>query len=100
MSINILHVYAFDVKLAAGDMIIDTITGDIGILVVKTRRLDMIEDDIYLWEVVWSHPEKLLISPVEPPQPRYMEEDGLKFSIIIGMIDWYSSKGITYEVGI
>ena len=83
------------VILCVGDIIIDQLCDQAGILVKRTRHIDMIEDDVYMWEVKWlTTPE----SAVDVPNPNYLEEESLKFSIVIGMYEWHSIDGGTFEL--
>ena len=79
------------IKLSTGDMIVDLMTGNVGILIHKCHRVDMIRDDIYIWEIVWNSFEINLSH--DAPNTRHMEEYGLKLSIVAGMYDWHSIKG-------
>ena len=60
------------VILSIGDIVIDLVTGRRGILTGRKRHIDMIVDDI-------------------------LEEEGLKMSIVTGLIEWHSIDGGTYE---
>jgi len=77
------------VKLSVGDMIIDLMTGNVGILIHRQHRVDMVRDDIYIWEIVWNSMEG---EPYDVPNTRHMEELGLKLSIVAGMYDWHRIK--------
>ena len=46
--------YTESIVLSVGDIIIDTMGRHTGILVHKRRHIDMIEDDIYIWEIKWN----------------------------------------------
>ena len=39
------------VVLNVGDIIVDHLSGYVGILLRRERRIDMIEDDLYFWEI-------------------------------------------------
>ena len=41
------------VTLSVGDIIIDTFSGYSGMLVRRDHRIDMLNDDLYFWEVKW-----------------------------------------------
>ena len=41
------------VTLNIGDIIIDTFSGYTGMLVKRERRIDMMDDDMYFWEIKW-----------------------------------------------
>jgi len=83
------------VILCVGDIIIDQLGDQVGILINRTRHIDMVEDDVYMWEVKWL---TTLDDPTEVPSPHYIEEESLKFSIVIGMYDWHSIDGGTFEL--
>jgi hypothetical protein len=68
-------------------------TGDVGVLLVKHRRIDMVKDDIYMWEVVWSSNAD---NPYDLPNARYMEEYGLRLSVVAGLYEWHTTRKILY----
>ena len=78
-----LRANANSIILNVGDIIIDHISNMRGILVNRIHHIDIEEDDVYLWEV------KLFNKPKKSHNP-IMEEDGLKFSIAIGTVEWHS----------
>lgn len=78
-----LRTEAQNIILRVGDIIIDHISNMRGILVNRIHHIDIEEDDVYLWEV------KLFNRPEKSHNP-IMEEDGLKFSIAIGTVEWHS----------
>ena len=68
-----------------GDMIYDVRTKSRGFLRERVRKIDIIEDDIFVWSIVWfSHLEH------EFNNLDFIEEEGLKMSITIGTIELYS----------
>jgi hypothetical protein len=76
---------ASHVILHVGDMIYDIRTKSRGFLKSRERRIDITEDDIYIWTIFWfSHLEQ------EFNNLDFIEEEGLKMSIIIGTIELYS----------
>ena len=78
---------ASHVILHVGDMIYDVRTKSKGFLRKRERKIDIIEDDIYIWSVIWfSHLEETYNNL------EFMEEEGLKMSIIIGTIQLHSIK--------
>ena len=81
--LELLRAKAEDVTLNVGDIIIDHIAEMRGILLKRIRHIDMIEDDIFLWEV------KLFKNNSDYTET-IMEEEGLKFSIAIGTVEWHS----------
>ena len=78
-----LRTEAQNIILRVGDIIIDHISNMRGILINRIHHIDIEEDDVYLWEV------KLFNRPEKSHNP-IMEEDGLKFSIAIGTVEWHS----------
>jgi len=73
------------VILHVGDMIYDVRTKSRGFLRKRVRKIDIIEDDIFVWSVIWfSHLER------EFNNLDFIEEEGLKMSITIGTIELYS----------
>ena len=96
MSYKILRKETSRVILSVGDIIIDTTTNQIGILTERKRYIDMVEDDIYIWEVKWIN-KISKDNYIDAPVPPIMEEEGLKLSIVIGVYRWQSINGGTYE---
>lgn len=88
-----LRKVAESVILSVGDMIIDHIENYRGFLTKRIHHIDMIEDDVYLWEM------KLFNSNNKNNRPStaILEEDGLKLSIAIGTVEWHSVTGETLE---
>ena len=97
MSYKILRAETSRVILSVGDIIIDTTTSQIGILTERKRYIDMVEDDIYVWEVKWIN-KIAKDNYIDAPVPPIMEEEGLKLSIVIGVYRWHSINGETYEL--
>jgi hypothetical protein len=93
MDLDKLRLRASYVKLSVGDIIIDLMTGDVGVLLVKHRRIDMVKNDVYMWEVVWS---SNIDNPYDLPNSRYMEEYGLKLSVVAGLYKWHTTCKILY----
>jgi len=97
MSYKILHGETSSVILSIGDIIIDTIGSHIGLLVERRHYIDMVEDDVYIWEVKWLN--NIVKEHYEDaPVPPILEEEGLKLSIVIGVYRWHSINGETYEL--
>jgi|TARA_R100001163_G_scaffold65838_1_gene65553 hypothetical protein len=78
------------INLNIGDIIVDTDSGDIGILTKKDRHIDMVVDDIFIWHIKWSGGDSERVDIIE--------EEGLKLSIVIGTYDWHSVTGETYQL--
>ena len=77
---------ASHVILHVGDMIYDVRTKSRGFLRLRERKIDIIEDDIYVWSIFWfSQDNKTVYNNLE-----FMEEEGLKLSIVIGTIELFS----------
>jgi hypothetical protein len=76
------------VILHVGDMIYDIRTKSRGFLRKRERRIDIIEDDIYIWWITWFSED----DNVEYNNVDFIEEEGLKMSIIIGLIEINSIK--------
>jgi|TARA_B100001093_G_scaffold419187_1_gene410687 hypothetical protein len=76
------------VILHVGDMIYDVRTKSRGFLKLRERKIDIIEDDIYVWSIFWfSQDDNNIYNNLE-----FMEEEGLKLSIVIGTIELQSIK--------
>ena len=85
-NINKLRDEASNVILNVGDMVIDHISDLRGFLTKRIRHIDMIEDDVFLWEVK-------LFKTNENTNNRttaILEEEGLKMSIAIGTVELHS----------
>ena len=80
---NELRVEANRVILSVGDMIHEVRTGSKGFLQARERRIDMVKDDIYIWSIIWFAQSEGLD---QFNNPIFMEEEGLKMSIIVGTV--------------
>ena len=79
---------ASHVILHVGDMIYDIRTKSRGFLRQRERKIDIIEDDIYVWSIFWfSQDEESEYNNLE-----FMEEEGIRLSIVIGTIELFSIK--------
>ena len=77
---------ASHVILHVGVMIYDIRTKSRGFLRERERKIDIIEDDIYVWSIFWfSQNNENIYNNLE-----FMEEEGLKLSIVIGTIELHS----------
>jgi len=78
---------ASHVMLHVGDMIYDVRTKSRGFLRKRERKIDILEDDIYVWTVFW-------FSQSEDYQHYnnldFIEEEGLKLGIVIGTMELHS----------
>ena len=89
------------VILSVGDIIIDTFSGYTGMLVKREHRIDMLDDDLYFWEVKWmtnieradlnANLARIRLNDV-------LEEEGIKLSIVVGAFKWHSINGGTFEL--
>jgi len=89
------------VILNIGDIIIDTFSGYTGMLVKCERRIDMMNDDMYFWEVKWM--TNVVREDLNPEFTRIrlgdiLEEEGIKLSIVVGAMEWHSINGGTFEL--
>ena len=78
--------------LNIGDIIVDHLTGYVGVLSVRDRHMDMIKDDVYFWEIRWSTAlfKRDKSKPLQVSG--YIKEETLKLSILIGTVELYSVK--------
>ena len=83
------------VILSVGDIIIDVVSSKIGILLKRERHIDIIEDDVYFWEVKWTNNGK---EPVNYLNFTHLEEESLRFSILVGTYEWHSVTGGTIDI--
>ena len=88
MSLDNLREKTTDVKLNAGDMLIDLMTGQIGLLVKCDVRISTTHDEVCFWYVKWTHDRDHSNAAVV--NPLWMEDVGLKLSILVGMYDLHS----------
>ena len=89
------------VILNVGDIIIDTFSGYSGMLVRRDHRIDMLNDDMYFWEIKWM--TNIERSDLGPNRARLLlsnllEEEGIKLSIVVGAMNWHSINGETFEL--
>ena len=79
-----------NLHLSAGDLLIDNVSGRVGVLVKRERRISIEDDDIYVWHVYWTKETvgDLIVYGVDMQESNLaaLEEEGLKISIII---DYY-----------
>ena len=99
MIIKGLHSELDAIKLSPGDIIIEMSTNTVGLLVKRIHRVDIVEDDIYFWEILWTN-EEMVHEFKELPQTNILEEEHLKLSIILDIIKWQSIDGGTIEYNI
>ena len=89
--------YTNRVNLSVGDIIIDVTGGHTGILVGRRRHIDMVEDDVYVWEAKWNT-NVINENPFDAPLSSILEEESLKLSIVVGIYEWHSVSGETFEM--
>jgi hypothetical protein len=86
--ISDLRETASHVILHVGDMIYDVRTKSKGFLRKRERRIDIIEDDIYIWWITWFSKDQ----GTDYNNIEFIEEEGLKMSVTIGLIEINSIK--------
>ena len=80
------------VVLNVGDIIVDHLSGYVGILLRRERRIDMIEDDLYFWEIRWASSFQSRKKPEQPLDiSGFLEEDMLKLSILVGACELHAA---------
>ncbi len=84
---NELRTVASQVILNVGDMVIDHISNFRGFLTKRIRHIDMVEDDIFLWEVKLFKTNE----NTNNQSTTILEEEGLKLSIAIGTVELHSA---------
>jgi|TARA_R100000789_G_C2992823_1_gene146569 hypothetical protein len=84
-----------DVILSIGDIIVDMGSSKVGVLLRREHHIDIIEDDVYFWEVKWTNYSDEQVNYLNFI---HLEEEGLKFSILIGSYEWHSVNGGTIEI--
>jgi hypothetical protein len=90
-----LHEELESIELKPGDIIIDHMAGYVGVLIKRERRIDIVQDDMYFWQIRWStafpKSKKARKHKKELNILGYIEEDTLKLSILVGATEKYSS---------
>jgi len=81
------------VILNVGDIVVDCVNNDIGILTRRIRHFDMLLEELYIWEVRWINKAK-----EELPMTGTIEEESLKLSIAVGTYEWHSINGESIEL--
>lgn len=81
------------VILSIGDIVVDCVNNDIGILVRRVRQFDIMLDELYIWEVRWINKAK-----EDVPMVGAIEEESLKLSIAVGTYEWHSINGESIEL--
>jgi len=90
-----LQKYIDCVILRVGDIVIDKFGDHIGILISRKRHIDIIHDDVYVWEVKWinSLDEESYGNTVT-----LLEERSIQLCIVLGTYKWHSITGGTFEL--
>jgi hypothetical protein len=97
MSSEILQEEINNIILSIGDIIIDESTKGVGILYRREHRIDILQDDLYFWEIKWTsgiYKDEFDKST----NISLWEEEQLKLSIILGIIKWQSIDGGSFEL--
>ena len=81
------------VILNVGDIVVDCVNKDIGILTRRIRHFDMLLEELYVWEVRWINKAK-----EDLPMTGTIEEESLKLSIAVGTYEWHSINGESIEL--
>ncbi len=90
---NSLKTRLDSVILNVGDIVVDCINNDIGILVRRKRQFDILLDELYVWEVRWINKANENV-----PMVGAIEEESLKLSIAVGTYEWHSINGESIEL--
>ena len=86
------------VILKVGDLIVDEATGFVALLIKRERRIDIIYDDMYFWHVKWiKNIDRYADDPTNVPLSTIIEEEGMKLSIVVGMLTHYPANGGEHE---
>lgn len=86
------------VILNIGDLIVDETTGFVGLLVKRERRIDMIYDDLFFWHIRWiKNINRGGEDPTNLPISNIIEEEGMKLSIVVGMLTLYPAERSEHE---
>lgn len=80
------------VILSIGDIVVDCINNDIGILVFRRRHFDIMLEELFVWEVRWINK-----ATKDLPMNGVIEEESLKLSIAVGTYEWHSVEGDSFE---
>ena len=97
MASLLVEEYTNRVNLSIGDIIIDTNSGHAGVLVGRRRHIDIVEDDVYVCETKWNT-NVISENPFDAPLSSILEEESLKLSIVVGIYEWHSVSGETFEL--
>jgi len=99
MAIDALKEELNQINLSVGDVVIDVATNAVGFLLKRERRIDILQDDLYFWEIKWTSGERGdQFRNNEALKLSLWEEEQLKLSIILGIIKWQSIDGGSFEL--
>ncbi len=82
-----------NVILSIGDIVVDCVNNDIGILVRRIRQFDVMLEELYIWEIRWINKVN-----EDVPMQGAIEEESLKLSIAVGTYEWHSINGDSIEL--
>jgi len=88
-----LQVRLKNVILSIGDIVVDCVNNDIGILVRRIRQFDIMLEELYIWEIRWINKVN-----EDVPMQGAIEEESLKLSIAVGTYEWHSINGESIEL--
>ena len=88
-----LQIRLESVILSIGDIVVDCVNNDIGILVRRIRKFDVMLDELFIWEVRWINKANQ-----DLPMSGSIEEESLKLSIAVGTYEWHSINGENIEL--
>ena len=88
-----------DIVMRVGDIIIQTSSGDIGILIEKSRNYPSAytpphhDSDIYFWKVNWiKNVDRKKIKTPTMFLNSLLEEEGLRMAIFLGNVEHYKNN--------
>ena len=82
------------IKIKKGDIIVDHMSGYVGVVLNRTRRIDIVVDDVYFWEIKWTTrftDKKSRKKPNPFEINGFLEEETLKLSILVGAVEIFTS---------
>ena len=85
------------VILNVGDLIVDESTGYVGLLVRRERKVDIIYDDLFFWHIKWVKNVNRYTPESEYHMSEIIEEEGMKLSIVVGMLTLYPAGTHEHE---
>ena len=76
--------------LSPGDIVVDIVNSQVGVLVKKERRDVHGSDFLDFWFVTWS--SGIDVDATSAPNRVWLEEQSLKLSIVVGFYDLYAQS--------